>query len=438
MLFQLGFWKAQVNLYTTWSPDFVRMFFISVSELFGHSSIRAWPALTILAFTLASFWMIHEISKSLLLNLSKWFEILLAELIVLFTLIEAPNQFQILYWRIGLVSYTVPMVFFPILTGALLFCARKVIPQRNPFGCMLVCALVAFMGGGFSETYVTLQTSMIGLAMLFVLAWVKNQERRKWMLLLSGALAGSLLSMLIIIVAPGNANRIALMPAHPDFFSLAHMSIVNAFLFTYTYLKTNSFLIVILLSLTMLIAYTHFTVNKNTLRLRPTTLVLTIFLAPVIAFILVIAVCIPSAYAESSMPDGRVLVEAVFILILMIMVEGFFVGASLSQLHQLSDDPVPLKLELFSAVLMAAILVYPLYDTYRTYQKIPEYRALSITWDRQDAKIRAARLSGEFIVTIKGFNVPGNLAEFQVDPGNWVNQCAASFYDVDQIKVGDQ
>ncbi len=185
MLFQMGFWKAQVNLYMTWSPGFVHMFLISVSELFGHSSIRVWPALTIVAFAIALVWMLYEINRALLWNLSKWVVVLLAEWVVLFTLIGAPNQFQILFWRIGLVGYTVPMVFFPLLVGTLLFCARRAAPNGTPFIGVLVCALVAFVGGGISETYVTLQTSMIGIALLFAVVLIAKQEKRKWVMLLA-------------------------------------------------------------------------------------------------------------------------------------------------------------------------------------------------------------------------------------------------------------
>jgi hypothetical protein len=255
-------------------------------------------------------------------------------------------------------------------------------------------------------------------------------------MLLSSALVGSLLSMLMIVIAPGNANRLALMPPRPDLFSLVYMSVTNAFLFMYTFLKTNSFQAVILLSATLLAAYVHFAVYRRTLYICSTALVLTFFLAPAIAYVLVVAVCAPSAYAESSMPDGRVLVEAVFIMVLMIVVEGFLIGTSLSQLHQLSGESVPVYLQLSSAILMLGVLMYPLYDGYKTYKRIPEYRALSILWDKQDTQIRAARQAGEFTVVVKGFNVPGDLPEFQTDPQNWVNQCAASFYDVDEIIVG--
>jgi hypothetical protein len=74
-------------------------------------------------------------------------------------------------------------------------------------------------------------------------------------------------------------------------------------------------------------------------------------------------------------------------------------------------------------------------------QRIPrffEFQSRAASWDARDARIRAARQSGEFLVMVKGFNAPGNLAEFQVDSGDWVNQCASSFYDVNQIKVGGQ
>ena len=113
------------------------------------------------------------------------------------------------------------------------------------------------------------------------------------------------------------------------------------------------------------------------------------------------------------MPDGRVLVEAVFVLVLMLMVVGFFIGTSLTQLHHLSGEPLPFFLELFSTILLLFILMYPFYDGYKTYQKIPEYRKLSISWDKWDEKIRAARLAGESKVVVKGYDAPGDLPELQ-------------------------
>jgi hypothetical protein len=159
--------------------------------------------------------------------------------------------------------------------------------------------------------------------------------------------------------------------------------------------------------------------------------------SPLLAFVLIAAVVAPAAYAQSSYPDGRVLVEAAFILVSLFMTEGFLFGVAFSQLHHYSGQATPGALRLGVALLLLALLLYPLYDAVKTSVQIGEFRISAQAWDARDAEIRAARLAGSTEVQVKAYNTPGDLASLSVDPQNWVNGCAAWFYDLRSITAVD-
>jgi len=215
------------------------------------------------------------------------------------------------------------------------------------------------------------------------------------------------------------------------------MILLHAFLFMYRLLDANPFQFLLAVLIPSLLVYGYYA-NKLTSRLRPSLLFMTLFLAPVVGFVLVAAVMAPAAYVQSSYPDDRVLVEAGFVIAVMLVFLGALVGVIFRQLHLWAEEALPFYLQIMVALFAIVLLLYPLYDARKNTALLHEFQARAASWDARDARIRAARQSGEFVIAVKGFNAPGNLAEFQVDPGDWVNQCASSFYDVSQIKVGGQ
>jgi xanthosine utilization system XapX-like protein len=155
------------------------------------------------------------------------------------------------------------------------------------------------------------------------------------------------------------------------------------------------------------------------------------------ATLLIFAIMAPAAYAQSSYPDGRVLVDAAFIMIIMTIIEGMLTGIIFSQLHQRVNDPVPEYLQVITGCILIIILFYPLYDARKNILQIPEFSAQASSWDARDARIRAAHNLGKVDIQEKGLNAPGGLAEMREDPSDWVNVCATWFYDVNSISVGN-
>jgi hypothetical protein len=435
-----GFWQSQVGLYTSWSPRFSGTFLLNLSEFFGRGSIRIWSALVIVLWAAALAWTVLQAARLARLRVPLGLGLLLAEALVFFTILEAPQQYQSVYWRVGAITYTLPLVFLSFLAGLICNRIARASTGRLPWGAASACALLALVAGGFSETYVTLQTAVLALALIAAWPGAKSPQRRTGRLLVGAALAGSLLALLVVVLAPGNAVRLAAMPGRPAFFALVRMAVTSAFLFIYMSLKNNAFQNVLTLLVPLLINYWLYAVSKDLPKMRPSALSLGLFLTPLAGALLVLAVCTPSAYAESSYPDGRVLIEAAFILVATLGAEGLLIGMSLSQLHLWAQEPAPLFLQLLSAVLFLVTVLYPLYDARKTVAQVPVYLAHAATWDSQAAFVSAEIQKGIQNVNLqdgqaRSFDPLSGLEELSSDPKNWVNQCAAGFYGLHSLTV---
>jgi hypothetical protein len=426
-----GFWKSQIDLYTSWSPRFAGAFLIN---------IQAWTVLVVFLWILALTWAIGQAGRTSRLKIPIALAVLLAEGLVFFTILEAPQQYQSIYWRIGLITYTLPLVFLALLIGLTFNRFRKSDPVHLPWGGSVACAALAFFAGGFSESYVALQTGMLAMAFLAVWLVTYTPSRRNSRVLVGAALVGSLLALLVVVIAPGNAVRLLAMPVRPHLFQLIRMAVTNAFLFIYISLKDNAFQNILAVLTPMLITFAFYARDKSLPRLRPSLLTLVLFLAPITAALLILAVCTPSAFAESSYPEARVLIEARFIWVTLTLFEGTLIGMILSQLHQWAQESAPRLLQYFAAVLFLFLSLYPLYDARKTYLEISVYHSRAVAWDAHNALIRASLQQGVMDVNIqdsqaRSFDEFSGLSDLTSDPGNWVNQCAASFYGLHHLTI---
>ena len=437
LVFQRGFWQAQIDQYVGWSNRFSGMFVLSLSEIFGYSAIKVWTVLVLVLLVAAFAWTLAQINRWLNLSFSRWFLLLLAELAVFFTILFAPQLYQSFFWRIGIITYTLPLILLVLLTGLVIRFSTRVLSGRAHRAGIVACIVMAFFAGGFSETYLTLQISIALLGLFIVLSMVKGASRRNWLSMISAVLVGSLFSLAVVLASPGNAIRQAAMPPPPDILSWVKMILLHAFLFIYRVLDANPFQFLLAVLIPSLLVYGYY-VNKSTNRRRPSLLFMMLFLAPAVGFVLVAAVMAPAAYVQSSYPDDRVLVEAGFVTAVMLIFIGALMGLIFSQLHLWANEAIMPLLQGLVALLAFILLLYPLYAVQKNAALLPEFQARAASWDARDARIRTARQSGEFVIMVKGFNAPGNLAEFNVNSDDWVNQCASSFYDVSQIKVGGQ
>ena len=431
--------KTIIITYQTWSNKYAATFLMGFSELFGRSVIRFWTLLLLVLWVPALAWALLQASRLMRLNFSKWMAVILAEALIFFTMIESPNLFQTFFWRMTMIMYTLPLVFLALLAGLILNGIVKTrdgtLTRPGLILGLIGCAGLAFFAGGLSETYITLQTGILGLAFLLALLLARGKIRRTWLLWLGVSLIGTVIALVIVILSPGNAIRQASLPHPPGILKLMYSTAANALSFMYISLHDYSFQTVLVFLLAMLLAYVFVTSRTAPARPRPAGLVWALLLAPLVSYLSIAAICAPSAYAQSSYPEPHVLIEARFVMVLLLAVEGLIIGVGLGQVHVLSNEPPPFLLRILVTLVAIAMLFYPLYDARKAYAQVPDYRARATAWDARDAQIRAEKAQGLENIQVDEFTSLSGVSELQPDAGFWVNSCAAGFYGVKTIKA---
>jgi hypothetical protein len=435
-----GFWSSIVNLYNTWSPRFSGAFVVNLSELLGRDVIRWWTTFVILSWVVAITWAVLEIGRTIRIKIPLILAILFGEAAVFFSIVEAPQFYQAFLWRVGIVTYTLPLVFLVLLVAMIFHSTRRALQGHRIWGGIGGAALLAFFAGGFSETYVALQTGILILACLAVWLGLRSTQRRVWFRLILSALIGSLVSTFVVIAAPGNAVRLSYMPPRPDLFNLIRMTVTNTIYFIYTSLSDHAFVILLSFLLPMTVTYALTARKVFAEKLNPLHLNLALFTTPVLAAVLILGVCAPSALVELSYPEGRIMIEARFIMVLMVLMEGVLFGLALGQLHQWANRPAPVYLQVTLLVTFVLISAYGLYDLRKVSIQIPFYQDRAALWDDRDAFIRAEINSGNIQVNYQNgqaasFDDFSGLYDMTPLPDFWTNRCAADYYGIESLTV---
>ena len=435
LVVQRGFWQAQIDQFTGWSNRYAGMLVLSLFDFLGTQAVRFWTGTTLLLWVLALAWTLAQINRTLRLGLSKVGLLLLSELIIFVSMLLSPQVYQSFFWRIGIITYTLPLVFLTLMVGMVIRFSSQTQTGEMPWAGMAALAALAFFAGGFSETYLILQTGINLLALAGAALFIRSSQKRTWLVLFGAGLIGCVASLIVVLLAPGNAARQAFMPAPPGLLSLVKMTLGHTFLFLYDTLDSRAFQLLLGFFIPLWLVYLAFS-GKNLPRVRTSHLILAFFICSVVAAVLVAGVMLPAAYAQSSYPDGRVLVEAAFSMAAATVSAGALAGMVFAQAHQVSNDLPPAFLQVIVAGLVCVMLLYPLYDTQKNLRLAPEYRAGAEVWDRREARIYLARMEGEAEISEKATNPPGGLGDITPDAADWVNICAAWFYDVKSITAG--
>ena len=424
---------AQVTWYRTDSSRYAATFVLTLSERLGSWTIPVLPVLVLGLWLYGTYRLFGRLQKKFKLDLPPMAVFFLAEVLIYFVLLLAPNLYQVLYWRPGLVIYLLPLVLLTHLAVFLLDQAASPEEKWRPLVLGLVTVLFYFIAG-FSETIAALQIGMLGLLFVSLLFLAKG-KKRNWVLLLVGfALLGSLAAMGTLFFSPATRMRQGLIGPGPDLVSLLRMSFSNAFLFMYINLGENAFSLLILLTTALLAGYGVFSARLTDGDLDPGKLISVIFLAPLVTYLLMVCVVAPFAFGESAYPEARVLVNATLPLVGMVMLEGLLIGISLGLLQQRSPQLAPIGLRVFLLLVLAGVSLFPLYSIRKVVRTdLPTYRQRALDWDARDASIRSQVEAGQKDVTATAFYSIDRVLELTPDPSNWLNNCAAMYYGADSI-----
>jgi hypothetical protein len=389
-----GFWQAQVHWYTDYSPRYAFTFVVNLVELAGPAIVPALPLAAILVWLATLSWVFLQFRLDLL------YAVALAEVAALATLQTAPDLPQSLYWQTGMLTYLLPLVLASFLLG-------WVRVAKPAWWALAISALLTFTAGGLSETYLIPQNVALTLALLA--AFVLAPRQRTSHAHLAAALAGGVLALIVILVAPATTSRIAGTPA--DLWLALSASIATAAYQAQHLVRYFPFTVVLCLAVPGLLGARPAYVNRR------------LVVAVTVGVALTLPFCyFPSFYAQNGNPPARSLIVPGAILIGYML----FLGYAFGGLWQRVPEPRRLALTL-------ALLLVPIGSAAISLPEPAIAAQHAALWDAEDQQIRTQRDAGASDLSVPP--LPSYLGEDFVTPerDNWFNLCVARYYGVQSI-----
>ena len=411
------------------SSRYTNILFIGlVDTIFGWYNVAILPALMLILFVLGLYLMLKEVEGILILEWNRWMTLLLAISIVFFSVLQAPALYETLYWRAGMTSHFAPLVFIPFF-GAFLLRQMRLSGQRTPsLWVQLTCLISPLIIGGFSEPPTALMITILIFGIFTTWIWGRRKFRRTTLILLLWSLAGAVLALVVLALAPANSLRLDRPP--PGFLELGSRILVFPYEFIVDTLRTRpvpTIVSVIMPALIFYVYYSHPSRNiSSEARNRLGILIIAMLL---IAYLLIAASFAPSAYGQSY-PVGRARFAGRLLMTSALMVDGALLGIFVSNLRTNFFRSVYLRR--FAILALMTFVLYPLRTGWLTSREIPAYQQRAAAWDERDSEIRALKAQGVRDLVVQFLSDDqiqdlGDRREFRL------NRCAAALYGVDSI-----
>ena len=417
--YEAGDWRA-ANRYSN-------LLFVGITEsLLGWRNIAIIPALMVILWGVGLAVLVRQIRIAAGIEWSILMDVFWGGLLAFITILEAPNRFQILYWRSSMATHFAPLVFLNFLVAAMLSRIQKKPKDAVSAWFALFVFLASFIIGGFSEPPVTVMVTSSALMISYVWFFVKNDSRKPW-LLLSGSMFMGAVSALAVMAASPAVSKLG--ADAPSFTEWIQRTVEYTYFFQIDTVKTLP--IPVLFSVLCPALFVFLTVRqKEDFQLRA-SLKFAIAL-PVILFILIAAGFSTSAYGQS-FPVERARFFAHYLMTITFVLEGALLGIWLSQIKLRLLNAATFE---YAAMLLLFIMAaYPCRAVLQALQDVPEYRTRAQEWDRRDAHIYALREHGQTDLVIPQFGGIYDVKELDNLPTHWVNRCAADYYEVNSISA---
>lgn len=404
---------------------------VGLSELFGIKSIPVLPVFHLMFWSIGLIWVMTGIKKLVKADWSFAMTSFLGLSIAFFTLIQAPNLYQTLYWRSSMSTHFAPVVYGTLLIAFLLGQTHKAASRPLSFPSIFIAFISAFLVGGFSEPAGAVQVIVLVLAIFAVWRWGKKPASDRILLLLAWVLGAALLSLIVMVVSPANSRRLGADP--PGLVQLIHDSFYFGLIFISKTLKELPLPSFLSVTVPALLMWLYWRMNDFTLSpAQKRSLWCIVTVSPFIAYLLIVASFSPSVYGQGY-PVPRVQFHARLVMTISFLLDGALIGILFTQVRFKLAQPI---WQLTMAGLFSVVaIIYPFRAVVRAYNEIPTYRARAENWDKRDVIIRELKAQGETDLTIIQFDGVHGTKELDTFETHWVNRCAAQYYGVNSIRA---
>lgn len=419
---------------TTYASNrFSLTLFSGIFYYLGVFGVQILPGLVILSFSSLMYFLIQNCQKITHRTSSKIKVLILSFTIVFFTIFTAPDRFQSFYWRSAILPYTFPLIFFILFL--VIITSRYLKSSWNRTFYFSAVAFVSFFGTGFSEAGGAFFLTGLILVLFFFMAQKRNlstsNPHKEIIVSLYIAIFLSGMAMIIMALSPANLPRQISYSDPSSFIETILLSTKFSVFFIVNSLKSYPLPHLVFF---MIIFSVSFVTNQNKNNSKRENIA---FLKNLLVFIfatllLNISLHAPSAYIEGNPPAERTLVIARWIVLMAIFATGYFMGELFSIVSKNKFFYWGVLLLLF---ISSIYIIRAFYQTYNYHQS--RYERIATVWDERDASIKSQKDKGANVIHVQAIDsqfLGGGILEWYPEP-NWVNMCAAEFYQVKEIRA---
>ncbi len=394
---------------------------VALTDLFDVWGVRLFPAWVLLMWALAGAALLRALNDRLGWKLSAAWLFFFGLLMAFFGAYLAPDRLQTVYWRMGIIHYSLPVPLFLVLITFILVEPRNMTwwkRTKRLTGFLLAACFI----GGFSETFAAL---MVGVLALLMLALPLNWRRNRELFIAAGAaLLGTLAAMVIMALSPSNAWRQAALPPPDSLFQLIAYSLRYALDFMRSSLLDQWLPNAVYAGLCAVGAFL-----AAPGALKPRRVLTGMLIAALATFVLIICATAPSVYGGLAAPAGRALMPSRFAWL-----AGMGAIAALGGLWLRGLLGQRRWAQAAAWLLLLALCLYPVRGAVLVLGA--ETQALAVRaerWDARDAQIRADFAAGVIQIQTTEVDVVQGLEDFGPEAEHWTNRCGAAYYGVQSI-----
>jgi hypothetical protein len=388
--------------------------------------LLSYLPMVLLVLLLGSWiFLLFQLRRLLGWNIGGYWLVLFALVQVYFLTLLAPDRLQTIYWRMGMLHYSLPLPLLLIQLGLVMRWAAQ--PQRSLTGVSAAIFLLAFFAGGNSETFAFLQFGLWSLAILAALVLMRGMRRMRISALVLAPLGGSLLALVVMFFSPQNADRLAVMPPPDNLLLIIPYTLRFVAAFIYHALRGQITPFIVFVLTIGVISFLAFRAQKPLLSLRAA--LRSLFLSLLVMLVLIAASIFPSVYAGLLYPAGRALMPAAFALLIGLSAAIFFAAEALRHLTISRKSWLP------AAALLLLMLVsfYPFRAASVQRYDLDRLSVWAERWDTRDQQIRQSLADGTNDVLAREIEVVWSLEDMGPNPSHWINRCAAILYGAHSI-----
>jgi hypothetical protein len=441
ILARYGFWGSQIWTYRNHSGRVFSYFVRVATESLWHERIVPVLALTLLSsWLMVTVWALWQLGEMLgwrhgLLN-----SVVLSELLLFAMLRTGPDPGQSFYWETGGLTYTLPIILVSLYLGILLYYLKEQPRGAHRALILTVAGTICFCAAATSETNAAVQCAgLLGAIIVCNLAPTLTERVRRSLPVLYCGFAGSLISSIIVIGAPGNAVReagVRSVAAPLSFMAVVAKSVTGSVAFIVDFLHHRPGAALALLLIPALSLWVE---KSSPAEIPWRTAARHWLLACAFSFVLILASIAPGVFALSDLPPERSEFVTHWILLTTLLATGVVFSSGIRWVCGVT--PSPLAVLAASVFILALILPWVLKSTGTIASSVRQSRIYAAEWDSEDAQIRGLKRHGNSNIVVpwnehivSGGNVT-KLPWLSSDPTYWVNKCEADYYGLGSIRV---